>query len=181
MEKRYDIAKYEYQTEGEDGRHRLVYAHFGLAIYYGQCLEETFSIMLWTDRIIKKKVKTNLELNGIIDAIEKSKKTMGNFINEVNHSYSLTASIVDNLDKILGARNYLVHKYFKLHIDKFHSEIGQLEMIKYFCDFIDDSNQLDKELKAYYKKHTDKLGLTENRIEELMIEMKEQELKRVNS
>lgn len=179
MERRYDIAKNEYQTEEDDGKHRLVYAYFGLAIYFGQCLEETFSIMLWTNRIFKKKVKTNLEVNEIIFAIENSKKTMGNFINEVKHSYSLTTSIVDQLDKILDTRNYLAHKYFKLHIEKFHSEIGQLEMIKYFCDFIDDSNQLDEDLKAYYTKYTDKLGLTEGRIEQLMIEMKEQELKRV--
>lgn len=178
MKRRYDIAKNEYETEDNDGRHRLVYAYFGLAIYFGQCLEETFSIMLWTDRIFKKKVKTNAEVNEIIDAIENSKKTMGNFINEVKQSYNLTIPIVEELDKILDRRNYLAHKYFKLHIAKFHSETGQLEMIKYFCDFIDDSKQLDEQLKAYYTKYTDKLGPTDERIEQLMIEMKEEEIKR---
>lgn len=178
MERRYDIAKSEYETENDDGRHRLVYAYFGLAIYFGQCLEETFSIMLWTDRIIKKKVKTNEEVNEIIDAIENSKKTMGNFINEVKQSYDLTTLIVEQLDTILDRRNYLAHKYFKLHIAKFHSEVGQLEMMKYFCDFIDDSKQLDNQLKVYYAKYTDKLGLTEERIELLMNEMKEEEIKR---
>jgi len=179
MERLYDIVKEEYETEDNNGRHRLVYAYFGLAIYFGQCLEETFSIMLWTDRIFKKKVKTNAEVNEIIDAIENSKKTMGNFINEVKQSYSLTTSIVDQLDKILDTRNYLAHKYFKLHIAKFHSDVGQLEMIKYFCDFIDDSKQLDEQLKVFYAKYTDKFGLTEERIEQLMIEMKDQELQRV--
>jgi hypothetical protein len=178
MERRYDIAKNEYETEDDDGRHRLVYAYFGLAIYFGQCLEETFSIMLWTDRIFKKKVKTNAEVNEIIDAIENSKKTMGNFINEVKQGYSLTTSIVDQLDKILDTRNYFAHKYFKLHIAKFYSEVGQLEMIKYFCDFIDDSKQLDEQLKAYYTNYTDIIGLTEDKIDQLMFEMKEQELKR---
>lgn len=174
MEKQYDKAKDEYKTEDDDGRHRLVYAYFGLAIYFGQCLEETFSIMLWTDRIFKKKVKTNAEVNEIIDAIESSKKTMGGFINEVKQSYNLTSSIVDQLDKVLNVRNYLAHKYFKLHIDKFHSSVGQLEMIKYFCEFIDDSKQLDNQLKEYYIKYTNKLGLTEERIEQLITKMKEQ-------
>lgn len=178
MKRLYDIAKNEYEVEEYDGRHRLVYSYFGLAIYVGQSLEETFSIMLWTDRIFKKKVKTDEEANEIIDAIENSKKTMGNFINEVKQSYSLTTSIVGQLDKILDTRNYLAHKYFKLHIEKFHSKIGQLEMIKYFCDFIDDSKQLDEQLKVYYTKYTDKLGLTEERIEQLMKEMEEQELRR---
>ena len=40
MERRYDIAKSEYETEDDNGRHLLVYAYFGLAIYFGQCLEE---------------------------------------------------------------------------------------------------------------------------------------------
>lgn len=181
MERQYNTAKNEYETEDDDGRHRLVYAYFGLAIYFGQCLEETFLIMLWTDRIFKKKVKTNEEVNGIIDAIENSKKTMGIFINEVKQSYSLTTSIIDQLDKILDKRNYLAHKYFKLHIEKFHSEIGQLEMIKYFCDFIDESKQVDEQLESYYKKYTDKLGLTEQKIEQIMVEMRGQELKRVTS
>jgi hypothetical protein len=178
MERLYDIAKNEYQAEDNDGRHRLVYAYFGLAIYFGQCLEKTFSIMLWTDRIFKKKVKTNKEVNEIIDAIENSKKTMGNFINEVKQSYSLTTTIVDQLDKTLDTRNYLAHKYFKLHIEKFYSEMGQLEMIKYFCDFIDDSKLLDERLKIYYTKYTDKLGLTDDKITQMIIEMKEQEIKR---
>lgn len=135
--------------------------------------------MLSTDRVFKKKVKTNEEVNAIIDAIENSKKTMGNFINEVKQSYSLTIEISDQLDKILATRNYLAHKYFKLNIEKFYSEIGQLEMIKYFCDFIDTSKHLDEELKVYYTKYTDKLGLTQERIEQWMSEMKRQELKRI--
>ncbi len=179
MERLYNIAKNEYETEDDDGKLRLVYAYFGAAIYFGQCLEKTFSIMLWTDRIFKKKVKTNAEVNEIIDAIENSKKTMGNFINEVKQSYSLTTSIVEQLDKILDTRNYLAHKYFKLHSAKFHSYVGQLEMIKYFCDFIDDAKQLDEQLETYYTKYKDKLGLTDEKIEQLMKEMKEEELKRV--
>ena len=79
MARRYEIAQSEYESEDDSGRHRLVYAYFGLAIYSGQCLEETFSIMLWTDRIFKKKVKTNAEVNEIIDAIENSKKDNGEF------------------------------------------------------------------------------------------------------
>ena len=37
----------------------------------------------------------------------------------------------------------------------------------------------DEQLKAYYKEYGNKLGLTEERIEQLAAEMKEQELKRV--
>lgn len=178
MEKRYDIAKKEYEIEDDDGRHRLVYAYFGLAIYFGQCLEETFSIMLWTDRIYKNKVNTNKEVNEIIDAVENSKKTMGLLINEVKQSYSLPENISNKLKTILDRRNYLVHKYFKLEIQKCYSDLGRKEIIKYFTDFIDDSEELDEQLTEYYKKYTDRLGLTEKRREELMDQMKREELER---
>ena len=178
MKKRYDIAKEEFNLEDEDGKHKLVYAYFGLAIYYGQSLEVTFSIMLWTDRIFKKKVQTNKEVNEIIDSFENSKKTMGNLINEVKQNYNISKPLIDEFDKLLNIRNYLTHKYFKLHVEKFYSEIGQLEMIKFFCDFVDDIEEVDKELNDYYSKYTSKLGLTEERIKEIMNEIKTQELKK---
>ncbi len=180
MENRYEMAKIEYENEDDDGKHRLVYAYFGLAVYTGQCLEEAFSIMLWTDRIFKNKVKTNREVNEIIDSIENSKKTMGNFINEVKQSYSLTDSIVEHLDKVLDKRNYLAHKYFKKHIEKFYSEKGRLEMIKYFCEFIAESQLLEDQLTKYYSKYTEKMGFTEERIVDIMNQIKGQELKREN-
>ena len=179
MKKRFELAKEEFYSEDSDGKPRLVYAFFGLAIYYGQLLEETFSNMLWTDRVFKKKVKTNREVNEIIDTIENSKKTMGNLINEVKQSYNLTEELTKKLDKILERRNYLTHKYFKLNIEKFYSEVGQLEMIEFFCDFVDDAKQIEEELRDYYSDYINKLGITEEKLTEMMDEMKRQEIKRV--
>jgi len=170
----------EYKLEDENGKSRLIYAYFGLAIYFSQVLEETFSIMLWTDKIFKKKVKTNSEVNEIIDVIENSKKTMGVFINEVKQSYCLTEKIATDLKTILEKRNYIVHKYFKIEIQKSFSDIGRKEMLKYFGDFIDQTKSIDSELNNYYSIYTDKLGLTNQKIEEIMAEMKKEELSRVN-
>jgi len=175
---RYTIALEEYNNEDFNGQHRLIYAYFGLAIYYCQCLEETFSIMLWINRIFKKKVKTNKEVNEIIDAIENSKKTMGILLREVKQCYGIPQSIIDDLEKILETRNYLIHKYFKVEIEKTYSDIGKKEMIKFFCDSIDKTKIIDDQLKSYYRKYTDSLGLTEERINEMVNEMKIQEQKR---
>ncbi|MCE3269428.1 MAG: hypothetical protein K0R49_1682 [Burkholderiales bacterium] len=54
-------------------------------------------------------------------------------------------------------------------------------MIKYFCDFIDNSKLADELLKTYYANYAYKLGLTEDKIEKLMNEMKEQEIKRTQN
>ena len=130
--------------------------------------------MLWTDRIFKNKVRTNQEVNQIIDGIENSKKTMGNFISEVRKSYALSDSVRVELDKILADRNYLVHKYFKLNIEKFYSEIGRLEMIELFCKFCDDSKKMEEQLKHYYKMYTDKLGITDEQITKIINDIKQQ-------
>lgn len=174
----YNDALLEYESEDDNGKIRLIYAYFGLAIYYSQVLEETFSIMLWTDRIFKNKVKTNKEVNEIIDAIENSKKPMGVFINEVKQSYILTEVIIKNLQSTLRKRNYLVHKYFKMEIQKCISDLGTKEMLKYFGEFIDETKKIDSELNKYYSKYTDRMGLTKEKIEELVNEMKSEELKR---
>ena len=52
---KYQEALDEYYLEDENGKVRVIYAYFGLAIYITNCLEETFSIMLWTNRIFKNK------------------------------------------------------------------------------------------------------------------------------
>lgn len=171
--KQYETDLGEYESEDDNGRHRIVYAYFGLAVYFSQCLEETFSRMLWIDRIFKNKIKTNREVNDIIDAIEGSKRTMGNFISEIGQSYKLSEELGgEELIILLDKINYLVHKYFKLEITRFYSELGQKEMIKYFCDFIHDSEEIDHELKSYYTIYTEKLGITDDKIEKLMADMK---------
>jgi hypothetical protein len=175
---RYTIALEEYQNEDVNGQHRLIYAYFGLAIYWSQCLEETFSIMLWTAKIFKNKVKSNKELNEIIDAFENSKKTMGILLNEVKKCYGIPQNIIDSLDEVLESRNFLIHKYFKVEIQKVYSDIGRKEIIKFFCEFIDKTKTIDDHLKTYYKKYTDRLGLTEERINEMASQMKIQEQKR---
>lgn len=176
----YADALIEYELEDDNGKHKLVYSYFGLAVYFSQCLEETFSIMLWTNRICSKDIKTNKEVNDIIDLFENTKKTMGNFINEVKQNYNLPNDLKEDLKKILNKRNYLVHKYFKLEIQKFYTEIGQKEMIQYFTAFVDETKVIDNKLKSYYDVYINKLGITEEFIQQTMNEMKVEELERVN-
>lgn len=164
-------ASEEFNIEDDEGRTKLVYAYFGLAIYYCQCLEETFGIMLWTNRVFKKKVKTNEELNKIIDAIENSTKTMGNLLNEIKQNYGLPEDAKYKLESILNKRNYLTHKYFKMEIQKFYSDVGRFEMIKYCCDVIDQIKPMIVELEKFYENYRMRLGLTEERIEMIKNQM----------
>ena len=168
----FELAMSEYNEEDENGQSRIIYTYFGLAVYQAQCLEETFSFMLWSSRIIENNVMTNEEVNEIIDSLENSKKTMGNFIYEVKKTYNLSDDIEKALVEILEARNYLIHKYFKLEIAKFYSDKGRKSMLKFFSTFIDDAIKIDEDLKLYSEKYKLKLGLVDKDIEQLMEEMK---------
>jgi putative protein kinase ArgK-like GTPase of G3E family len=175
---RYEDTLEEFENGNDDEKHKLVYAHFGLAVYQAQVLEEAFSIMLWTNRIFKKQAESKEEINEIIDAIENSKKTMGNFLNEVKQNYGLTVEHLAILEDVLNRRNFIVHKFFKIEINKFYSNTGKKEMIKYLCDFIDDAVAIDSELDQYYAAFKLKLGFTDERIEDMLNEVKTKELER---
>lgn len=175
---RYEEVLDEYLNENDDGRARLIYAQFGLAIYCTNCLEETFSIMLWTNRIFKQKAKINKEVNDIIDAVENTKKTMGNLLNEIKENYCISETHQELLKKVLAKRNYLIHKYFRLEIQKFYSEKGQKEMLKYLGDIIDETTLIDSELNQYFEHYKLRLGFDEEKIAELVAKMKEEEIKR---
>ncbi len=178
---KYQEALDEYYLEDENGKVRVIYAYFGLAIYITNCLEETFSIMLWTNRIFKNKPKTNKEVNEIIDEVENSRKTMGLLIQEIKENYGLTDEHKLQLKNVLDKRNYLIHKYFRLEIQKFYSETGNKEMLKYFSDIIKEAQNLDNELNQYFEHYKLKLGFDERRITELVDKMKSEEMKRDKS
>lgn len=165
------MALNEYRAEDESGKSKLIYAYFGLAVYQAQCLEEVFSFMIWTNRIIKKNIKTSQEINEIMDSIENSKKTMGNFIHEVKKNYDLSDEVEKFLADMLAKRNYLIHKYFKVEIAKFYSDKGRKEMLHFLSTFVDDALELDKRLQFYQKEYREKLGITNQAIERLMKEM----------
>jgi len=46
----FDQAMMEFNAENDEGKVRLVYAYFGVAVYWSQCIEETLSSMIWMDR-----------------------------------------------------------------------------------------------------------------------------------
>lgn len=168
----FELALSEYENEDDNGQSKLIYTYFGLAVYKAQCLEETFSFILWSSRIIENNIMTNEEVNEIIDSIENSKKTMGSFIYEIKKAYNLSIKVEKELFRVLENRNYLIHKYFKLEISKFYSDNGKKSMLKFFSTFVDDVTKLDDELKFYTEKYRQKFGLKDKYIYQLMEEMK---------
>lgn len=171
------ISEYE---QNEQWQHTLVYSYFGSAVYFGQVLEQTFSMMLWMKRMFSKNRITKAEAQQIIDDVENSKNTLGRVINEIKDIYSIDPTLEADFEEILTARNYLVHKYFQLEINKFYSDLGRREMLKYFCDFIDKVMDVDSRLWNYYESYVLRMGVTPEKTDQLMREFQEEELQRAN-
>ena len=66
----------EFENEDEDGKARLIYAYFGLALYRAQCIEQEIINMIWLNRIFKNRVQNQNEIDEIIDSIENSRMTI---------------------------------------------------------------------------------------------------------
>ncbi|MCM8527861.1 MAG: DUF86 domain-containing protein [Lentisphaeraceae bacterium] len=174
----YTDALSEYECESEDGRAKLIYAYFGASIYHGQCLEEELCQMLWLNEFFNSKEKTKEYLNTIIDKHEASKKTLGQSIGTLKKVYIISDEDEVSLGNILKKRNFLVHKYFRINVDKFFSEVGKKEMLKYFCEFIESTNIIEDKLKTYSFKYAQRLGITSELINKYLDILKETEKKR---
>lgn len=165
----------EYESSDEEGRMKLVYAHFGCAVYWGQCVEASCLLMIIANKINKSKDKFKENVNRIIDTVDSSKKTLGTLINEIKVDYELAPEFVDKLNNLLSDRNYLIHKYFIDNIGLSYSDAGRRKMIEYFCGFIEKSKNVDAKLGAYYDVYIKKFGITDEIICDEMEKLRNKE------
>jgi len=167
----YDDAIVDYEVEDENKQTKTVYASFGVAVYWAQVLEKQYAGMLIVSRLVKKKPKSLEEQVEIVEKVENSRNTMGQFLGEVKQVYDLPDELNEELGQVLKKRNYLVHHYFKENIQKCYSDAGRREMMKYFSDFIDEVKQVDEQLVPLSKKYVQQLGITEEMLSQIMKEM----------
>lgn len=174
------ISEFVDQSE-EDERIKLVYSYFGLAVYWAQCIEQTFENMIILNNIVKEENVTRKYINGMFQKIDNSKATMGRQIHDIKRVYSISNIHEQELNEILKKRNYLAHKFFKDNSLKFYSNEGRKEMIEECVNFIDQSKSLDKELNIYYEKYKQEIGITEDVISSQLDVELEEEMKRIKN
>lgn len=167
----------ELEYAGEDERTKLVYAYFGLAVYEAQCLEGTFDYMILASKLYSNRDEQKEYLADLSDKHEREGKTMGKLLNELQRHYELPNDLTFNLRRVLERRNYLVHDYFKENAFKFCSEEGERKMIRYFCYFYDRVKQVDYKLDYYYQTYRIELGITEEKIAEIIEVLRKDEEK----
>ena len=104
--------------DSESYQSREVYAHYGLAMYWAQCVEQAiFLNLVFFDLYSKigKTIKRKKEWEETYDAYEKDelRKTMGRLIEKLKKEGKSTNEVQGLLEACLKKRNWLAHSYFK--------------------------------------------------------------------
>jgi hypothetical protein len=160
----------EFESLDENYQTKEVYAHFGAAMYYAQTLEQLLSNMIVFSKIDDGTPKMQEEIDAIFNEYEPSqsnKRTLGKLINEIKVAYSLDTDEENELARLLKARNFLIHDYFKLNIGFFMYKDGMINMIKDFHNFKNSVEIMNSKLEDKYATHLKNLSLTKEQIHQL--------------
>lgn len=168
----YDTAIEIFDTLDEDYKVKEIYAHFGLAVSIAQNLEQQMINMIAIYKQATHKIKNQEQIDSLWDNYHLGSRTFGVLINEVKQLYNLTEQDILELREVLRLRNYITHDYFRLNSGLSFSESGQKRMIKDFIEFQNRARLLDDKLINYTKVYTDKIGLKEEKIQEIFEKMK---------
>lgn len=118
----------------DDSQFRDVYAHFGLAMYLAQCLEQSMFIHLMFFDFFPRNIKDFKDQQHWAQEFDKYEslelgKTMGRLIQTFKDAGQPTDDIKALLAKALVERNRLAHKYFSENAEAFMTASGRGEMI----------------------------------------------------
>jgi hypothetical protein len=167
----YNIAIEEFEQLDDDQKAKTIYAHFGLAVYIAQVLEQQAINMIVVSKQSKKKFNSRDQVDELWNNYYFGSRTFGILVNEITQNYQLSESDNFELKALLKLRNHIAHDYFRLNSELFFSESGQRRMIKDFVEFRSRAKSMDSILKDYMKVYTDKIGLTDEKINEMLEQM----------
>lgn len=114
---------------------REVYAHYGLAMYLANCVEQAiFQNLIFFDHFptATKTVRDAESWTREFDAFEGRElgRTMGMLIKRLKEAGQTTTTIEERLSEVLAKRNFLAHHYFAQRAVEFTLDDGRSSMIE---------------------------------------------------
>lgn len=156
---------------------REVYAHYGLAMYWAQCFEQSiFQHLLFFDHFPKARQTYTTPENWAEDfdryEAQELGQTMGKLIRRLREVGQPTDSIESALAKVLKSRNWLAHGYFADRAVEFTDPDGRESMIQELDKLRDSFRACTDELDAISMPAARKFGLTDDVLAKVLAEMK---------
>ena len=162
--------------DSESEQVREVYAYYGLAMYWAQCLEQSiFQNLLYFDHFPKALKTYTTPENWAEDfdryEAQELSQTMGKLIRRLREIGQPTDSIKDALSKALKDRNWLAHGYFADRAIEFTNPEGRTDMLVELNELRDSFRACAEELDAISMPAARKFGFTEEMLEKVRAEM----------
>jgi hypothetical protein len=135
-----------------------VYARFGLAYYFSEVLHRALCNAYVLAPFEKEDEMSSMRVDERFDFAWST--TLGRIINHTDGTI-LSEDVIDRLDDALERRNYLAHYFWFERIPKINSRSGVEEMIGELDEAIEMFRSLNEEISAQLKNHAEKVGITE--------------------
>lgn len=146
----------------EKQQSKELFSYFGLAVYYGQALEQQLVNLIMVMKLKEGKIPSDEDFEEIYQ--RKLGNSLGQLVNEIRHHFSFSAEETEELLSIWKDRNYIVHDYFKKKILNTFTESGRQVMLKELKSFRNRAKRLEGKLQGYTKQLYEQLELTETEI-----------------
>jgi hypothetical protein len=146
---------------------REVYAQFGLAYYFSECLHRelcnVYALLTFKDSKdatsprIEEKLAYSFSL------------TLGQVIRETKNIFP--SELHQRLTSALEKRNYLAHRFWFERIHLMYSESGLIEIHQELLGLSNLFSSLDEEISRYLKSKQEAFGITDDLIEQSLDEL----------
>ena len=155
---------------------REVYAYYGLAMYWAQCLEQSiFQHLLFFDHFPKAVAGYTTPENWAADfdryEAHELGQTMGKLIRRLQEVGRPTDGIEGTLADVLRARNWLAHGYFADRALEFTTQAGREKMLEELEGLTDNFKKCAAELDAISLPAARALGFTDEMLKKVESEM----------
>ena len=150
----------------EAQQRREVFASFGVAMYYAQCLEHQLGLML-ASMCNRQFLEVPPEDRDALYDRELS-KTLGQMVRTLKNTISISPTLEDRLKKAVDIRNWLAHRYFCERAREILSLREQEYMISELQEQADFLQALDREFTEIMEKWMERLGVSKEDICEEM-------------
>lgn len=138
-----------------------VFAHYGAAMYYAQCIERSMMLIImfldhYPDAMAKTKSRKDWEIGIDVFWDQATKQTMGRLIGKLDQLDFPTDDLLKNLRAALKVRNFVAHQYFSERAVEITYDAGCRSMIHELQEYQSQFQEIEVE----FNKVVDELALS---------------------
>ena len=150
------------EMDDESWQTREVYAKYGLAMYFAQCLETGLVNLLVALKLKDRDKITRFDIDSLIGI--NYEKTLGKLIYSLKEAMKTSEDMETDLKELLDIRNYLAHRYFRVKAIDFMKKDGRQHMLSELECFISKLEGGDKKIEYITAVIAEQCGITDETI-----------------